>query len=73
MFYCQATKRLSQPGESAQKLITHVRNKTYLRRNHKTNQDEAIGHGVETVREILVSNEYYQKAMADGFKPAVVK
>lgn len=73
MFYCQATKRLSQSGEPAHKLVTHVRSKTYTRRNHKTNQDEAIGQGTEIVREILVSKEYYAEAMAKGFQPQVVR
>lgn len=73
MFYCQATKKLSKPGEPAAKLVTHVRNRTYFRWNPKRGEQEAIGHGTEIVREILVSKEYYAKVMAEGFQPQVVR
>ena len=73
MFYCKLTKRLSKSGESAAKLVTHVRAKVYTRWNHKTAQDEAIGEGVEIVREVLVSKEHYAKLMAEGFQPQVAK
>lgn len=73
MFKCQKTGKLSQPGESANKLVTHVRNRTYYRRNHKTASDEIVGHGTEIAREILVCREYFAEAMAAGFKPQLVK
>ena len=73
MFYCEATKVLVPANESACKLVTHIRNKTYTRRNHKTASDEIIGHGTEVVREILVSKEYYAEVMAKGFQPQVVR
>jgi hypothetical protein len=73
MFYCQATKKLSKPNEPAHKLVTHVRNRAYTRWNHKKNDHEVIGHGVEVVREILVCREYYEKCMAEGFQPQVVR
>lgn len=73
MFKCQATKRLSQPGESAERLVTHVRNRTYTRWNHKKAEPEVVGHGTETVREILVCKEHYLKLMAEGFQPQVVR
>ena len=73
MFRCQATHKLSLPTEKAHKLVTHIRNKTYYRHNRKTGQDEAIGHGSEIVREILVSGAHYNEVMAAGFKPQVVR
>ena len=73
MFKCQVTGRLSQPNEPAHRLVTHIRNRTYYRRNHKTGQDDIIGHGSEVVREILVCREYYDSQIAAGFKPAIVK
>ena len=72
MFYCQATKRLVPAGETAHKLVTHIRHRTYTRVNHKTKQEETIGQGTEIVREILVSKEYHAEAIANGFKPQVV-
>jgi hypothetical protein len=72
MFTCQATGLRSRPGESAAKLVTHIRNRTYTRYNHKTTQDEIVGHGSEIVREITVSKEYYNQVMAQGFTPKVV-
>jgi hypothetical protein len=73
MLYCQASKKLSKPNEGSRKLVTHVRNKTYYRWNRKSGQEEIDGHGWEVVREILVSQEYYNQALAAGFKPEVVK
>jgi hypothetical protein len=61
MFKCQKTGRYSQPGEIANKLVTHVRNRTYYRYNHKSGQDE-----------IIVCKEYLAEALAAGFKPQVV-
>jgi hypothetical protein len=72
MFVCQATGLMSKPNESAHKLVTHIRNRTYTRVNHKTGFDEIIGNGTEVVREILVSKEYYVNATARGFQPEVV-
>lgn len=73
MFICQATKTLSKPNEKARKLVTHVRNRTYYRWDRKAGAEVAVGHGIETVREITVSQEYYNQAMAAGFKPQVVR
>jgi hypothetical protein len=73
MFYCQKTGALSQPNEPAHKLVTHIRNKTYFRYNPKSKQDEAIGHGTEIVREVLVSKEYLAEQTAKGFQPQVVQ
>ena len=73
MFYCQATKKLVPAGEAAHKLVTHVRNRTYYRRNHKTGSDEIIGHGSEIAREILVCKEYFAECQANGFQPQVVR
>ena len=61
MYYCQATKRLSLPGDRAYKLVTHIRPKTYYRWNFRTEQDEAIGKGTEIVREIIVCEQYYHQ------------
>lgn len=36
-------------------------------------EPEIIGHGYETVREILVSGEHYAKLMAEGFRPQLVR
>jgi hypothetical protein len=55
------------------KLVTHIRNKTYMRYNRKSEQDEVSGHGTEVVREVLVSREAYDKLIASGFQPEVVK
>ena len=73
MFKCEATKTQTNPNEAAHRLVTHVRNRTYTRRNYKTGQDEIVGHGTEVAREILVCKSYYEQVMADGFKPQVVK
>jgi hypothetical protein len=73
MFKCQATGRLVPAGESAHRLVTHVRSKTYTRWNHKKNDHEAIGHGSEIVREILVCKEYFAEATANSFQPEVVR
>ena len=71
MFYCQATKVLVPAGETANKLVTHVREKIYYRKD-KYGQDVIAGRGQEIVREILVSREYYTQLMAKGFQPEVV-
>jgi tRNA G37 N-methylase TrmD len=73
MFICAATGVLTKANEPAHRLVTHVRNKNYTRRNHKTNNDEVIGSGQEIVREILVCKEYYENVMAKGFTPEVVR
>ena len=72
MYKCQATGFTSRPNEPAFRLVTHVRNRSYVRPNRKTGQDDTVGHGTEIVREILVSKEYYSEVMAKGFQPQVV-
>lgn len=72
MFICKATGLMSKPNEKSAKLVTHVRNRVYTRINHKTGQDEIVGHGSEVVREILVSKEYYNQVMAQGYTPKIV-
>jgi hypothetical protein len=66
------TGRFSKPNETAHKLVTHVRNKTYFRYNHKTGQEEITGHGTEIVREIMVTRECATDMAIKGFKPQVV-
>jgi hypothetical protein len=75
MFYCGITGKLSQPGESAFKLVTHVRQRTYVRTHFNADEEtvNTVGHGTEIVREILCSREAYDKLMAEGFQPEVVK
>ena len=73
MYYCQATKKLSQPNEPAHKLVTHVRSKTYYAWDRKRQDYVAVGQGTEIVREILVSKEYHAQKMAEGFQPQLVK
>jgi hypothetical protein len=73
MFRCQGSGKLVTKGEDAHRLVTHIRNKTYYCVNHRTGLPEFVGEGTEIVREILVSREYYQQAIADGFQPELVK
>jgi hypothetical protein len=73
MFICAITGKLSKPGEGAMKLVTHIRQRTYIRKNFKTEQDDTVGHGSEIVREVLCTREAYDKLMAGGFQPEVVK
>ena len=73
MYYCQATKVLVPARQAANKLVTHIRPKTYYRVNHRTGLREAVGEGTEIVREILVSREYYEQAISNGFQPELVK
>jgi hypothetical protein len=67
MFHCQATKTLSKPGEPSRKLVTHIRPVTYRK------GDEIIGEGHEIAREINVSAEYYNEAIARGHQPEVLQ
>jgi hypothetical protein len=71
MFICKATKFNTKPNESACHLVTHIRHKTYYRKD-KYGQDVISGQGQEIVREILVCREYYDKVMAENFQPHVV-
>ncbi len=73
MFRCAITGNLSKPGEGAVMLVTHVRKRTYIRKDFKTEQDDMVGHGTEIVREVLVTKEAYDKLMAEGFQPEVVR
>jgi hypothetical protein len=73
MYRCQATGKIVPRGTDAHKLVTHIRNKTYYRWNHKTDRPEVIGEGTEIVRELLVCKEYYDQAIANGFQPELVK
>jgi hypothetical protein len=73
MFVCQLTGKQSKCGEQPKKLVTHIRNKTYYRVNHKTGMRDVVGYGTEIVREALISSEHYNKLMAEGFVPQVVK
>lgn len=73
MFICGITGNLSKPGEGAMKLITHIRKRTYIRKNFKTEQDDMVGHGTEIVREIICTRAAYDKLMAEGFQPEVVR
>ena len=71
MYRCQATNVLVPTGP-AYRLVTHVRPRIYSRINHKTGLPEVMGEGSEIAREILVSKEYYERAMTHNFQPAVV-
>ena len=73
MFYCGITGQLSKPGERSVKLVTHVRQRTYIRKNFKTDTDDTVGHGFEIVREMLCRRSAYELLIADGFQPEVVK
>jgi hypothetical protein len=73
MFRCAITNTLSEPREGAMRLVTHIRQRTYIRKNFKTDQDDMVGHGWEIVREVLVRRGAYEELMAQGFKPEVVK
>ena len=64
---------MSKPGEQPERLVTQIRRKTYFRINHKTGAREMIGEGSEIVREVLISAEHYNKLMAEGFTPEVIK
>jgi hypothetical protein len=72
MFRCQATNKVVPAGTPANRLVTHIRNKTYYRLN-KYGDEVACGQGTEIVREILVSKEYADEMKAKGFTPAVVQ
>lgn len=71
MFKCQATNKVVPAGVPANRLVTHIRNKTYYRTN-KYGDEVVSGQGTEIVREILVSKEYADKMKAEGFQPSVV-
>jgi hypothetical protein len=71
MYKCQATGKLVPAGVPANKLVTHVRKRTYYRTN-KYGDEVAVGFGSEIVREILVSKEYADEMKTKGFTPAVV-
>jgi hypothetical protein len=73
MFRCAITGNISKPGEGATMLVTHIRKRTYIRKNCKTEQDDMVGHGTEIVREVLCTKEAYDKLMAEGFQPEVVR
>lgn len=73
MFRCAITGNLSKPGEGAAMLVTHIRKRTYIRKNFKTEQDDMVGHGTEIVREVMCTKEAYDKLMAEGFQPEVVR
>jgi len=73
VFRCAITGELSKPREGAMKLVTHVRNKNYTRYDHKTDEEYIIGRGTEVVCEVLVTRAAYDKAMAEGFTPTLVK
>ena len=72
MYYCQATGKLVAANEVSHRLVTHIRLRDYFRKD-KYDQDVKCGEGFETVREIFVSKEYHSEAMANGFKPEVVR
>ena len=72
MFKCQATGKITNPNEPAHRLVTHVRSRTYIRKNYKTGSDEMVGHGTEIVREILVCKEYAAECAAKDFQPQLV-
>jgi hypothetical protein len=72
MFRCHFTGKVSKAREMPRKLVTHVRPKTYRRYNSKSGLFEVVGSGTEIVTEVLVSQEYYNKLMLEGFEPQVV-
>lgn len=61
MFKCQITGRLSKPGEKLVRLVVKTRPATYTewRVNEELRKREyvQVGSGVETVKELLVSQE----------------
>lgn len=73
MFRCYFTKKLSKPGESPRKLVIKIRKKDYYRFNRKTGTRELSGHGTEIVQEVDVIEEHYEKLIAEGFVPQLVK
>lgn len=72
MFKCYVTQKQTQPRETACKLVTHIRNKTYHRKD-KYGQDVVNGQGTEIVKEVMVCRELYDQVIAEGFQPEVVK
>jgi hypothetical protein len=62
MFRCQATGRVSRPGEKPVRLVVATREKTYY---GGKDGKEVIGQGFEVVREITVCQEYARSASSN--------
>lgn len=62
MFKCQATGKISKPGEKPVRVVLETRPKTY--ENEYKDEDDKWrsfkSEGYEIVREIIVSAEYYE-------------
>ena len=71
MFICQKTGNLVAANTPANKLITKIRTRTYLTTN-KYGEEVVQGTGFEIVEELLVCKEFYDSAIARGFKPEVL-
>jgi hypothetical protein len=61
MFYCQITKKMSQPGDKLHKVVVERRERVYTRTvvDKETRQEmvEEIGRGWEIVKEVNATEE----------------
>lgn len=66
MYYCNKCNKLSKPRESANRVVTKIRAKTYYGEDRETGRQVVVGEGYETVQEAIMCKEcaapYYEQA-----------